>query len=151
MRKKQLRVTGSGAGRDRVYVDTSAWIAFFSARDQNHAEAERLFREAVSRKVLLTTTNLVLAEVHRLVLHRAGVAAAALALHRIRTSTLASILFASEAHHSAAIAWLARLTSHRVTYTDAVGFAVIEDAGCVGFLSFDSDFLLAGFNAWVPE
>jgi predicted nucleic acid-binding protein len=43
------------------------------------------------------------------------------------------------------------LTDHRVTYTDAVGFAVIEDAGCVGFLSFDSDFLLAGFRAWSPE
>lgn len=151
MRKNQLRVTASGASRDRIYVDTSAWIAFFSARDQNHAEAERLFREAVSRNALLTTTNLVLAEVHRLILHRAGVEAAALALKRIGASSVTSIVFASEAHHSAAIAWLARLTNHRITYTDAVGFAVIEDVKCLGFLSFDSDFLLAGFTAWAPE
>jgi predicted nucleic acid-binding protein len=151
LRKRQPRVTGGVASRNRVYVDTSAWIAFFSARDQNHAEAARLFREAACRNVLLTTTNLVLAEVHRLILHRAGVTAAAMALDRIGSSTHTSILFASGAHHSAAIAWLARLTGHRVTYADAVGFAVIEDVGCVGFLSFDSDFLLAGFRAWAPE
>ena len=150
MRKRQLRATGSGTGRDKVYVDTSAWIAFFSARDQNHVEAERLFREAVSSKVLLTTTNLVLAEVHRLILHRVGAAAAAMALDRIGSSGFTSIVFASGVHHSAAVAWLARLRSHRVTYTDAVGFAVIKDAGCAGFLSFDSDFLLAGFSAWAP-
>jgi len=151
LRKRQIRVTGSGAGRDKVYVDTSAWIAFFSARDQNHVEAERLFREAVSRNVLLTTTNLVLAEVHRLILHRVGVAAASLALDRIGSSGFTSIVFALGVHHTAAIAWLAKLSSHRVTYTDAVGSAVIKDVGCVGFLSFDSDFLLAGFNAWPPE
>ena len=98
----------------------------------------------------MTTTNLVLAEVHRLILHRAGVAAAARALDRIGSSACASIVFASGANHTAALTWLAKFASHRVTYTDAVGFAVIKDTGCIGFLSFDSDFLLAGFNAWVP-
>ena len=151
MPKKQPRVAGGGAGRSRVYVVTSAWIAFFSARDQNHAEAGGLFREAVSRNVLLTTTNLLLAEVHRLILHRVGIAAAALALDRIAASSHTTIVFASGAHHSAATAWLARLASHRITYTDAVDFAVIEDMRCAGFLSFDSDFLLAGFRAWAPE
>jgi uncharacterized protein len=150
LRKEQFRATGSRAVRDSVYVDTSAWIAFFSARDQNHAEAERLFREAVLRKVLLTTTNLVLAEVHRLILHRAGVAAACVALERIGLSAYTSVVFAADRHHSAAIDWLARLKSHRITYADAVGFAVIEDVGCTGFLSFDSDFLVAGFSAWNP-
>ncbi len=151
MRKRQHRVLGGAVGEDKVYVDTRAWIAFFSARDQNHVEAERLFREAVSRDVLLTTTNLVLAEVHRLILHRAGVAAAALALDRIGSSAHVSVVFASNAHHSAAIAWLRKLSGYRITYTDAVGFAAIEAVGCVGFLSFNPDFLLAGFDAWSPE
>jgi len=131
-------------------VDTSAWIAFLSARDQYHAEAEGLFREAVGRNVLLTTTNLVLAEVHRLILHRVGAGAAAQALDRIESSARVSIVFASGAHHAAAKAWLARLVNHRVSYADAVGFAVIEDLRCAGFLSFDSDFLLAGFRPWTP-
>ena len=150
MRKKQRRATRGGAG-DRVYVDTSAWVAFFSARDQNHAEAERLFREAVSRNVLLTTTNLVLAEVHRLILHRVGAAAAALAVNRIASSSRTSLCFATDAHHAAALAWIARLAGRRITYADATGFAVIEDLRCAGFLSFDSDFLFAGFSRWSPS
>ncbi len=150
MREKSSRITGSGAGKNKVYVDTSAWIAFFSARDQNHIEAERLIREAVAHGALLITTNLVLAEVHRLILHRAGVAPAAMALDRIGSSLSTSILFASEAHHASALEWLDRFAGHRVTYTDAIGFAVMKDSRCSGFLSFDADFLLPGFSAWSP-
>jgi uncharacterized protein len=151
LRKKQELPGGSRAVRESVYVDTSAWIAFFSARDQNNAAAERLIREAMARSVSLTTTNLVLAEVHRLILHRVGVKAAALALDRIESSKQVSIVFATDAHHAAARARLAKMGDHRVTYADAVGFAVIEDLRCIGFLSFDSDFLLAGFRPWIPE
>ena len=150
MRKSQFRRTGGGAGQDSVYVDTSAWIAFFSARDQNHAEAERLFREAIGQKVALITTNLVLAEVHRLILHRVGAGAAGLALDRIESSALVAIVFASGDQHGAARSWLARLMGHPVTYADAVSFAVIEDLRCIGFLSFDSNFLRAGFRPWLP-
>ena len=150
MRKSEVGSTGSSAGRDSVYVDTSAWIAFFSARDQNHAEAERLFQAAVSRKVSLVTTNLVLAEVHRLILHRVGAAAAGFALDRIESSALVTIVFASSAHHAAAKSWLAKLKGNAVTYTDSVGFAVIEDLRCIGSLSFDADFLHGGFRPWPP-
>ena len=150
MRKKRLPPIEGGVGRNSVYVDTSAWIAFFSARDQYHAEAERLFRDVVARNGILTTTNLVLAEVHRLILRRVGVAAAALALNRIVSSARTAVVFASEAHHAAAVAWLRRLSSHRVTYTDATGFAVIEDTGCAWYISFDADFLLTGFRPWTP-
>jgi predicted nucleic acid-binding protein len=84
------------------------------------------------------------------ILHRVGVIAAAQALDRIESSTRVSIVFASGAHHAAARAWLAKFTDRRFTYADAVGFAVIEDLRCIGFLSFDSDFLLAGFLPWAP-
>ncbi len=150
MRKEPPAAIASGAGRDSVYVDTSAWIAFFSARDQNHAVAEQLFREAVARKVVLMTTNLVLAEVHRLILHRVGMRAANLALDRIESSARTSILFATDVHHHAAKPWLRGLRGRRVTYTDAVGFAVLNASRCAGFLSFDSDFLVAGFSPWSP-
>ena len=150
MRKKRLQNTGSGAGRHSVFVDTSAWIAFFSARDQNHAEAEQLIRAAAARRALLITTNLVLAEVHRLILHRVSAVAAALALERIESSARVAIVFASGAHHAGAVTWLATLKSHSITYTDAVSFAVIKDVRCAGFLSFDSDFLIAGFHPWCP-
>jgi predicted nucleic acid-binding protein len=151
LRKTEVRSIGGGAGRGSVYVDTSAWIAFFSARDQNHADAERLFREAIDRKVRLITTNLVLAEIHRLILHRAGADAARFALDRIESGALVTIEFATGTHHVAARSWLDKLKGHPVTYADAVGLAVIEDFRCTGYLSFDSDFLRAGFRPWAPR
>ncbi len=151
MRTRQRRPIGSAVARGSVYVDTSGWIALFSARDQNHAEADRLFREAIARNVPLITANLVLAEVHRLILHRVGAEGAALALDRIESSARVSIVFASAAHHAAAKAWLARMMDRGVTYTDAVGFAIIGDLRCIGFVSFDSDFLHAGFRPWLPS
>jgi predicted nucleic acid-binding protein len=62
-------VPGVGEPR-RLFVDSGAWIALRSRRDQHHAEADRLFREALRRRIPLATTDLVLAELHRLTLFR---------------------------------------------------------------------------------
>jgi predicted nucleic acid-binding protein len=132
----------------RLLVDSGAWLALLSRRDQHHADAERLFRDAIAREVPLVTTNLVLAEVHRLVLFRVGTQPARLALERVEASARLRIHFASREDHSAAREWLAKLSPRPVTYTDAVSFAVMEAARCSHVLGFDQDFEAAGFTRW---
>ena len=132
--------------RGAALIDSGAWIALFSARDQHHIEAERLFREAIAGQAPLLTTNLVVAEVHRLLLFRAGQRAAAAALDRIEASPRVRIEFATDAHHQAARTWVEKLAPHPVTYTDAVSFAMMESVGCAEALSFDNDFVIAGFT-----
>ena len=95
------------AAPDLLFVDSSAWIALFSARDQHHAEADALFRDALGRRARLSTTNLVLAEVHRLLLFRAGGPAASAALDRLESSPALALLFPFADHHVAARGWLA--------------------------------------------
>ena len=56
----------------RLFVDSGAWIALRSRRDQHHVAADRAFRAAIEHRIHLVTTNLVLAEIHRLTLFRAG-------------------------------------------------------------------------------
>lgn len=146
------RPTGSsGAAPRKLFVDSGAWIALLSARDQHHGEADALIREAIARRVPLVTTNLVLAEVHRLLLFRAGARAATAALARIEESGHVRIEFATEPHHRRARAWLDRLANQAITYTDAVSFAVMEHLRCTTALTFDHDFLVAGFSRWTPE
>jgi predicted nucleic acid-binding protein len=108
---KRRRLTGGSVAVPpaRLFVDSGAWIALVSARDQHHAEA------------------------------------AAHALDRLEASPLLSIEFATAIHHRAARAWLDRLPDQRISYTDAVSFAVMEAARCAEVLSFDHDFVLAGF------
>jgi uncharacterized protein len=142
-------VPGVGEPR-RLFVDSGAWIALRSRRDQHHAEADRLFREALRRRIPLATTDLVLAELHRLTLFRAGVLPALRALDRIDQSPSVTVHFADAEHHAAARRWLERLAPHPITYTDAVSFAVMEGLRCRHALAFDHDFIAAGFELWRP-
>jgi predicted nucleic acid-binding protein len=142
-------VPGVGEPR-RLFVDSGAWIALRSRRDQHHAEADRLFREALRRRIPLATTDLVLAELHRLTLFRAGVLPALRALDRIDQSPSVTVHFAAAEHHAAARRWLERLAPHPITYTDAVSFAVMEGLRCRHALAFDHDFTAAGFELWRP-
>jgi hypothetical protein len=81
------------AARDRVLVDSGAWIALVRLGDQYHSEADRLFRRASALRIPLVTTNLIIAEVHRFILFHVGVRAAALLLERIDASQLLTTEF----------------------------------------------------------
>jgi predicted nucleic acid-binding protein len=145
--------TGRAAAPARLFVDSGAWIALRSRRDQHHARADRLFREALARRIALVTTNLVIAESHRLTLFRAGIQPALRALDRIDASPSVTVHFATADDHAAARRWLERLAPRPITYTDAVSFATMEATGCGHVLGFDEDFAAAGFTLWpgLPE
>jgi predicted nucleic acid-binding protein len=140
--------TGRAAAPARLFVDSSAWIALRSRRDQHHADADRLFRDALGRRIPLLTTNLVIAETHRLTLFRAGAEPARRFLELTDASPGVTIHFAAADEHAAARRWLDRLGSRPVTYTDAVSFAVMDATGCRDVLGFDHDFAAAGFTLW---
>jgi predicted nucleic acid-binding protein len=137
--------------RPRVLVDSGAWIALVSANDSHHAEAEALFQLAIRRRAQLVTTNLVLAETHRFLLHKAGRRAAKAVLNRIDASPLLEIEFTSAAHHAAGRAWIDKLADQALTYTDAVSFAVMQSRRCTAALTFDRHFTIAGFARWQPN
>ena len=132
----------------RLFVDSGGWIALRSERDQHHAAADRAFRAAIDRGIPLVTTDLVIAELHRLTLFRAGYEAAHRALVRIDESSRIIVHFATSNDHLAARQWLERLAPRPVTYTDAVSFAVMEATKCTHVIGFDEDFVAAGFELW---
>ena len=138
----------AAAAPARLFVDSGAWIALRSRRDQHHVEVDRLFREALSRRIPLVTTNLVIAETHRLTLFRAGLRPALHALERMDASPSVVLHFATADDHAAARRWLERLAPRPITYTDAVSFAVMETTRCRYVLGFDGDFTAAGFTLW---
>lgn len=105
-----------------------------------------MFRAAVASKWRLLSTNLVLAEIHRLLLYRAGSRAAAAALESIDASPLVKIEFPGASYHRAAKNWMEKLSDHAISYTDAVSFALMESSRCSQAMSFDRHFQLAGFD-----
>lgn len=107
-----------------------------------------MFRVAIERRIPLLTTNLIIAEVHRLTLYRAGVRAASKALDRIGASSSVTVHYATADDHSAAVRWLESLGERPATYTDAVSFVVMKASACSHVLGFDADFTAAGFSLW---
>jgi predicted nucleic acid-binding protein len=138
----------SAAARPRLFVDSGAWIALRSRRDQHHAAADRAFRAAIEQSIPLVTTNLVVAEAHRLTLFRAGYEAALRGLEAIDASSAVSVHFATSGDHRAAQEWLKRLAPRPITYADALSFAVMLATKCTHVLGFEDDFLVAGFDRW---
>jgi len=145
---RRQRTARVAAAPGKLFVDSGAWIALRSRRDQHHAEADRLFRDAVRRRIPLLTTNLVVAETHRLTLFRVGFEPALRALERIDASPSVTVRFATTRDHAEGRRWLERLAPRPVTYTDAVTFAVMAAAKCKHVLGFDEDFAAAGFELW---
>lgn len=107
-----------------------------------------MFQRAIRERIGLITSNLIVAEVHRFVLFQAGPRAAAFVLDRIAASPRTEVVFATRAHHARARDWLAKLADQRLSYTDAVSFALMEDHRCAAAMSFDADFSAAGFALW---
>ena len=145
---RPLRRTEAGGARERVLVDSGAWIALVRATDQHHAEADRMFRHAARLRIPLVTTNLIVAEVHRFILFHVGIRPAAILLDRIDSSPLLTTEFVTAEHHDAARRWIAKLADQVITYTDAVSFAVMDAMRCSAAMSFDHDFVTAGFRLW---
>jgi uncharacterized protein len=139
------RVRPAGDHR-RLFVDSSAWLAFFSTRDDNHGAAVALFERAIERRAALFTSSLVVAEVHRFVLHRVGIQAAATVLGSLDGSAHLRLVFPDGAHHRAARGWLQKLSDQVITYTDATSFAIMDAERCSAAITFDRDFVVAGFQ-----
>lgn len=131
---------------ERLFVDSGPWIAFASARDRHHGDAAAAFDAALTRRTPLVTSNLVVAEVQRLLLFRAGRAAALAFVDRVDRSPSVGVVFATAEHHRRAREWLARLDDQAISYTDAVSFAIVEDTRCTAVLTYDHDFAVAGFR-----
>jgi predicted nucleic acid-binding protein len=107
-----------------------------------------MLRTAIGRRLPMVTTGLVVAEVHRWLLFHAGIAAAAAALGALDTASSVRIEWPTASHHGAAREWLAKLADQRITYADAVSFAVMTALHCDEAMTFDRDFVAAGFSCW---
>jgi len=137
-----------GGGRPGVYVDSSGWIALFRAQDAHHHETDELVRRALTERLPLVTSALVVAEVHRFLLHRTGIRSAGIALDRITSTPEVRVVFPDAEHDREARRWLTRLDDQPISYTDAVSFAVMKAERLANAISFDRHFVVAGFRTW---
>jgi predicted nucleic acid-binding protein len=159
---------------DRVFVDTAAFIALQNRSDQYNAAAAAFSRELIDSKVLLVTTNLVLAETYSWLQRHPGAGYdAALAFGRWfralssegtltwtrgRKKTERPVIEAADARQPFCLlyadasieeeAWrlFTQYGASGATYTDCISFAVMKMLGLKQAFTFDEHFAAAGFE-----
>jgi predicted nucleic acid-binding protein len=135
------RVNG---GSPAIFVDSGAFFALASTRDENHLAAGRIHARILDARQRLVTTNFVLAELHALTLGRHGPRFALQVLQRIDTGG-ALIVRVSNADELRARQVLARYDDKDFSLTDAVSFAIMERLRITSAFAFDRHFLQYGF------
>ena len=129
---------------NRLFVDTSAWYAFFNARDSAHRAVSTLLKEWAGR---LATSDYVFDEVVTLVRHRADHALAVRVGEALREG--GACLLVTVEPRDIQDAWehfLAR--GHlKLSFTDCTSFAVMRRLKLTTAAALDDDFSRAGFTA----
>lgn len=131
--------------RRAVFVDTSAWFALLDADDHDHAAALRRFRRATNQQRPLVSTNHVLGETYTLTRRRLGNRAALAFLQQTRGDPLVQRVFVPETWEEEAQWLLARYDDQPFSYVDATSFVAMRQLRIQEALTFDRDFLVAGF------
>lgn len=131
-----------------IFVDTGAFLARWLARDQYHEEATAgwLLLESGGHRVF--TSSLVLNETLTLLGRRATYEFAAACGRSLLASNDLSILRPGEEDDAAALEDFSRFADQRVSFADAVSFALMRRRRIRYAFTFDRHFALAGFEKW---
>ena len=129
-----------------VFVDTSAWWAFFVARDQWHPPAHRAMVGLLEEKVALVTTNEVLGELVTGLSGRAGHPSAIRAGNRILDDPRVLTIMIDPGTWRDGWRLFQRQTRSRVSLTDCTSAAVMRERRIKRIFTFDEDFRSMGFE-----
>ncbi len=130
----------------KIFVDTGVWLALADSEDSYHEQAMAAHSRLVEARSSWVTTNLVVAESYVLILRRGGHSAAVRFLDFVRNSGDVLLIYSILETEILAEAILRKYKDQAFSFVDAVSFAVMQEQKIATAFSFDSHFLVAGFN-----
>lgn len=132
--------------RRSVFVDSSAWFALLDADDHEHTAALHHFPRVADQRRSLVSTNHVLGETYALARRRLGNRTALAFLRQTREDPLVQRVFVPESWEEEAERLLAQYGDQPFSSVDATSFVTMRQLRIRDVLTFDSDFLIAGFS-----
>jgi predicted nucleic acid-binding protein len=129
----------------RVFVDTSAVLAFLSPTDESHEPARRAFERLQAREAPLVTTSFVLVEIYALLGRRMGLEA--VETFRKDFAPLLEIVWVDADLHEAGLDLLSGRRIRDLSLVDAVSFLVMRQRRLDEAFAFDRHFRDEGFAA----
>jgi uncharacterized protein len=127
-----------------VFADTSGFLALLNTTDDNHARAERAFRNLHARQALLVSTSYVLVETYALLGRRLGLDA--VRSFRADFAPLIDMVWVDETLHNAGLDMLLERRKRLLSLVDAVSFIVMRQRGVAEAFAIDPHFEQEGFS-----
>lgn len=138
-----------GRRADRVFVDTSAYLALLARNDQHHEQAMKTFRVILGERAPQFTTNTVVIEAHALILSTLGIRAGQAFLQSIDAGGTTVVRSrASDEERAREIIY--RYDDKDFSMADAISFAVMERLHITRAFTFDRHFAQYGFTILTP-
>jgi predicted nucleic acid-binding protein len=129
----------------KVFLDTSGWLAAVNTRDSRHKDVVGVFGDIIARRTLLVTSNLVVAEMHVLVVRSRGATAGCDLLDAIYSDPLYEVVTVDrDLESEAADRWLRRF-DQTFSLTDATSFEIMRRQKIREALALDNHFAVAGY------
>ena len=129
----------------RVFVDTSAFIALLDPRDDCHIQAVHIEQSLSSQAARLATTNFVLDETYTGLRGKIQHSAILRFRDSVRQSQRLSVVRITEAIEEQAWEIFARYEDKDFSFTDCTSFAVMQQLGINIAFAFDERFEQFGF------
>jgi predicted nucleic acid-binding protein len=129
-----------------IFIDTGAFIARYSKRDQYHVEAIARWNVLQSQCRPCFTSSFVLDETITLLGQRTSYQFAAERAKHLWQSTALTILRPDETDERAAMGYFEKYADQRVSFTDCISFALMQRRKITSVFSFDRHFSFAGFQ-----
>ena len=132
----------------KLFVDTSALLAFLDADQPRHRDVVAAWRRAAAGERTLVSSNYVLVETFALVQRRLGMDALR-AMAEVMLPLLHP-LWIDESIHAAAAAALLTAGRRKLSLVDCTSFELMRRHGITEALALDDDFAEQGFRLVPP-
>ncbi len=132
----------------KLFVDTSAWVAYYDADDRWHAVAGAAMTSLLNQRVTFITTDYVLDETITLLLYHAGRERALAFGDTVQRSRHVKLVRIDADTWEQAWRLFKQYDDKTWAFTDCTSFAVMHQMELQQAFSFDHHFEQAGFELW---
>ena len=133
----------------KIFVDTSAWAAFFNVSDDNHKNAISHWEQIKKKNIPLITSHFIFDELITLLRIRAGYAMAEKSGKTLLESPSLNMLSLEQKHILKAWDFFQKYRDHEFSFTDCTSFILMKEYKVHLAWTYDGDFEEAGFEKFL--
>lgn len=131
---------------EKIFVDTSAWVALFLKRDNSHQKATTIYKRLKGLKALIYTSDYIIDETITAILVKGNYQQSLIAGNAFFDSKIIKIVYVAPEHLECSWKLYQKYKDKKFSFTDVTSFTLMDKLGIKKAFAFDDDFLKVGFD-----